>query len=113
MFTSRNNQKWLDDLPKILHAYDHSIHRVIKTKPANVNEENAITIWERLYGNGKSYKSTLKNIEKGDLVRISKVKRQFLKGYLQIGIAKNSLLMTQIKIFTNNGKRKGLSRRCY
>ena len=82
MFTSRNNQKWLDDLPKILHAYNHSVHRVIKTKPANVNEENAIIIWERLYGKDKRYKSTLKNIEKSDLVRISKVKGQFEKGYL-------------------------------
>ena len=82
MFTSRNNKKWLDALPEIVHAYNHSIHRVIKMKPAHVNEENAMIVWERLYGKDKRHKLTLKNIHKGDLVRISKVKGQFEKGYL-------------------------------
>ena len=49
MFTSHNNQKWLDDLPKTLNAYNYSLPRVTKPKSYNVNEENAITIWERLY----------------------------------------------------------------
>ena len=83
LFTSRNNRKWLDALPEIVHAYNHAKHRIIKMKPADVNEENAMLIWERLYGKDDRYKNTLKsNLTKGDKVRISKVKGQFEKGYL-------------------------------
>lgn len=81
-FTSRNTYKWLEVLPKLVHAYNHSKHRTIKMKPADVNKENAILVWERLYGNDERHKRTIKNIDKGDTVRISKVKGQFEKGYL-------------------------------
>lgn len=83
MFTSNNNQKWLDALQDIVQAYNHSPHRIIKMKPADVNKENAMIVWERLYGNDKRNQSTLKhNIQAGDRVRVSKVKGQFEKGYL-------------------------------
>ena len=83
MFTSNNNQKWLDALQDIVHAYNHVIHRVIKMKPADVNKENAMVVWERLYGKDKRNQSTLKDkLQTGDRVRISKVKGQFEKGYL-------------------------------
>ena len=60
----------------------HCKHRVIKMKPADVNEENAALVWERLYGKDERYKRTIKGFEKDDRVRISKVKGQFEKGYL-------------------------------
>ena len=82
MFTSNNNQKWLHELQNIVNAYNNSVHRVIKMKPADVNKENAMIVWERLYGKDKRHQSTLKNIRRGDRVRISKVKGQFEKGYL-------------------------------
>ena len=81
-FTSRNHYKWLDILPKVVDAYNNSVHRIIKAKPIDVNKENAMTIWERLYGKDRRYKNTLKSIKKGDTVRISKAKGQFEKGYL-------------------------------
>ena len=81
-FTSRNTYKWLEVLPKIVRAYNNTKHRVIKMKPADVNEENAALVWERLYGNDERYKRTIKNVQEGDTVRISKVKGQFEKGYL-------------------------------
>ena len=81
-FTSRNTYKWLEVLPKIVHAYNNTKHRVIKMKPADVNVENAALVWERLYGDDERYKRTIKNIQQGDTVRISKVKGQFEKGYL-------------------------------
>ena len=82
MFTSQNNHKWLDSLPKLVHAYNNSVHRVIAMKPANVDKDNAMIVWERLYGKDKRYQSTMKNIKEGDLVRISAAKGQFEKGYL-------------------------------
>lgn len=81
-FTSRNTYKWLDVLPKVVKAYNHSKHRIIKMKPADVNQENAMIVWERLYGNDKRYKRTIKDINKDDRVRVSKVKGHFEKGYL-------------------------------
>lgn len=81
-FTSRNTYKWLEVLPKIVDAYNHSKHRVIKMKPADVNEENAMEVWERLYGKDERNRRTIHHIDEGDTVRISKAKGQFEKGYL-------------------------------
>ena len=81
-FTSRNTYRWLDVLPKVVHAYNHSKHRSIKMKPANVNAENAMLVWDRLYGKDKRNKRTRINVDKGDMVRISRAKGQFEKGYL-------------------------------
>ena len=81
-FTSQNSYKWLDLLPKVVDAYNHSKHRTIQMKPADVNKENASIVWERLYGNDERHKKTIKGIDKGDTVRISKAKGVFEKGYL-------------------------------
>ena len=81
-FTSRNTYKWLDVLPKVVHAYNHAKHRVIKMRPADVNKENSALVWERLYGKDERNKRTIRGIDEGDTVRISKVKGQFEKGYL-------------------------------
>ena len=82
MFTSRNSHKWIDDLDNVINAYNHSIHRVIRMKPVNVNKENAMIVWERLYGKDPRNKSTLRGIKKDDIVRISSAKGQFEQGYL-------------------------------
>lgn len=81
-FTSRNTYKWLEILPKIVHAYNHSKHRTIKMKPVDVNRDNAMLLWERLYGKEERNKQTIGDITEGDVVRISKAKGQFEKGYL-------------------------------
>lgn len=76
-FTHRQTRRYVDDLPSMVHAYNHSVHRSIQTKPALVNEDNEVLI---------SSRSTLKpkrtHIQVGDLVRINKTKRTFDKGYL-------------------------------
>ena len=82
IFTSRNNHKWLDVLPDVVKAYNQSRHRVIKMKPADVNKENAMLVWERLYGKDKRRIRTINNVSEGDLVRVSGIKGQFEKGYL-------------------------------
>ena len=81
-FTSRNTYRWLEVLPKIVQSYNHSKHRVIAMKPADVNKDNAAVVWERLYGNDPRNKKTRLDVKEGDLVRISKIKGQFEKGYL-------------------------------
>ena len=81
-FTSTNSYRWLEVLPKIVQSYNHSKHRIIAMKPVDVNKDNAALVWERLYGKDLRNKKTKVDVKEGDLVRISKVKGQFEKGYL-------------------------------
>ena len=79
-FTAKNSYHWLKVLPDIVYGYNHRKHRTIGCTPASVNRGNAMEIWERLYGVRRSGKRGDINI--GDLVRISKAKSIFEKGYL-------------------------------
>ena len=48
--------------------------------PNQVNSENQETVWDNLYKHGPKQRKTILNL--GDRVRISKLRRQFDKGYL-------------------------------
>lgn len=48
-FTLRGTRSWVQALPALLHAYNHSIHSSIKIAPADVNESNSGEIFKRLY----------------------------------------------------------------
>ena len=39
-FTANLTQNWTKVLQKTVHAYNHSIHRIIGMKPADVSDEN-------------------------------------------------------------------------
>ena len=81
-FTARNTYKWIDVLPSFMEGYNNSYHRSIKMKPADVNPENAMEVWLRLYGSLPRHVRADDKISVGDRVRISKVKSIFEKGYL-------------------------------
>ena len=49
-FSAKQTNHYLDVLPKLLQAYNHSYHRSIGTMPANVLEKDEPRIWQRLYG---------------------------------------------------------------
>lgn len=70
-------------LTKLVHAYNNSYHRSIKTKPILVNKGNEGDVWKTLY-ESKSKSSNVKSSKYsvGERVRISKAKRTFEKGYL-------------------------------
>lgn len=83
-FTHSNTLKYTRILPKLLRAYNNAHHRSIKTKPVLVTKKNEGIIWQRLYGD-QSWalrKQNRPRYEKGERVRISKMKRTFEKGYL-------------------------------
>ena len=78
--TSSNQRKWLPVLQDAVRAYNHSIHRVIKRKPANVTQDSVADMREE---NSKRQRPKGKDVIRiGDSVRISKVKSIFDKGYL-------------------------------
>ena len=77
--TSSNQRKWLNVLQDAVSAYNHSIHRIIKRKPANVTQDCVADMREE---NNLPRPKGKDDIRIGDTVRISKVKSVFDKGYL-------------------------------
>lgn len=80
-FTHHGTRRWIDVLPQLLHAYNHSFHRILGRRPVDVTRENEMEVWQHIYGKKKKPKKKTK-FSVGDLVRLSKVKGNFEKGYL-------------------------------
>jgi transposase InsO family protein len=81
-FTAKKTMRYIDMLPDLVHSYNHSVHRSIKTKPADVTVENEQKVWHTLYDSHDVVKNVKFKFKVGETVRISKIKRQFSKGYL-------------------------------
>ena len=79
-FTKHQTLSYIEKLPAFLHSYNSSYHRGIGMTPSQVNPSNQEVVWQRLYGGETS--GLKPKLRVGDRVRISKVKRQFKKGYL-------------------------------
>ena len=80
-FTAENTQQWTDVLQTIVQSYNHSIHRSIGRRPADVTEAEVSDMREEMANRRKPEKGK-DDIRLGDQVRISKVKSVFAKGYL-------------------------------
>ena len=78
-FTANLTQNWTKVLQDTLYAYNHSIHRSIGLRPADVNADNVDRVSETFQCKRNSAKSDVKI---GDKVLISKVKSVFAKGYI-------------------------------
>jgi hypothetical protein len=109
-FTHNHTDKWLDYLPKLVNAYNHSIHRSIGRAPISVNRDNEMAIWLKNEDQLK-IPTIPKHLKVGDHVRISKVKRTFDKGYLpnwteEVFVVKKILPTKpiQVKIEDYNGE---------
>ena len=79
-FTLKNTLSYFNILEQIVNSYNHNFHRSIKMSPSDVNKDNEKQVYENLYGDHK-LSSHKFNFEIGDLVRISKLKNVFEKGY--------------------------------
>lgn len=82
-FTAHNTSRYIDVLSDFIHAYNHSYHRAIGTKPADVTPRNSLKVWRRLYGDRFKSKIPRRSLRKGDHVRLSRWKGVFEKGYTQ------------------------------
>ena len=92
-FSTANTARYVDVLQALVNGYNHSYHRSIKMRPVDVRESDSSLIRQRLYAtpttsikqlprrkrqrSTKTYKYAI-----GALVRISKARRVFRKGYL-------------------------------
>ena len=80
-FTLSVKQKWTTVLQDIVSSYNNSVHRMIRRKPIDITAENAAEVRDEIYTKREKSKSK-DDIKVGDIVRISKVKSVFEKGYL-------------------------------
>ena len=80
-FMAKKTMRYVDMLPDLVYSYNHSVHRSIKTKPAEVTAENESKVWHTLYDH-EAVKDVKYKFKIGDKVRIRKVKGTFEKGYL-------------------------------
>ena len=80
-FTMSTKQKWTQILQDVVHSYNHSIHRTLRCKPAEVTAANVSEIREKVF-NKRPPSKVESDVQVGDKVRISKVKSVFAKGYL-------------------------------
>lgn len=81
-FTGKGTLKYIDVLQDLVSSYNTSYHSSIKCKPIEVTSQNTRRVWETLYGDQRPTMPIPYTLEVGDIVRISKSKRLFEKGYL-------------------------------
>ena len=81
-FTHFNTKKWIDIIDDLALNYNNSYHRSIKMTPIEGSKKiNMKTVYENLFPKEKIKTKALK-FKIGDRVRISKKRKDFVKGYL-------------------------------
>ena len=78
-FTAKNTYRWIEVLPELLATYNGRFHRSIGRSPISVNSDNEDEVYNKLY---RKQPKRGKLLHQGDLVRISKKRHVFEKGYL-------------------------------
>ncbi|GFY22174.1 putative uncharacterized transposon-derived protein F54H12.3 [Trichonephila clavipes] len=79
VFTHRNSYKYLDILKPLVDSYNNSVHRSHGFAPANVTEADESQLYKLLY----KIDSLIRfRFAVNDVVRISKARKVFRKGYL-------------------------------
>ncbi len=81
--TATNSQRYIDVLQDIMQGYNSSYHRSIKMRPVDVGKENEVVVFQNLYGGMKKNEHPVFKYKVGDVIRISKVRGPFAKGYEQ------------------------------
>ena len=80
-FTAENTVVWTNVLQDVVYAYNHSVHRSISRRPADVKPSDVSEMRDEMAMRKKPPKGK-DDINVGEQVRISKVKSVFAKGYL-------------------------------
>ena len=80
--THINSKRYIEILQDLVKSYNNSYHRSIKMRPSEVCAKNEIDVYNNLYGEKPVKKQkTVFKYTVGDLVRISKTRGPFTKGY--------------------------------
>jgi hypothetical protein len=81
-FSENGTMKWIDVLPKIVDAINHSPSRITGKAAVDVNFKNAQSIWEKVYGPAFHPPQRKQRHKKGEQVRLANYKEVFDRGYL-------------------------------
>lgn len=79
-FSLNGSYKWVDILPNIIENYNNQKHTTTGIKPRDVTKDNEQKILKSVYSHIKI--AGLHKFKVGDVVRISKTKHVFEKGYV-------------------------------
>ena len=93
-FTELNTRKWLDLLPELVHEYNHTHHGTIKMRPVEVAKR--IDEVKKLNRPDKVDEKPAK-FKLGDIVRISRAKSIFAKGYREFNWSEELFKIYKIK----------------
>lgn len=81
-FTLENTRNWFDMLENLLEQYNNSKHRMIGMTPKEASDpKNRDKVHKKLYPPGSEIKPLKPNYSVGDVVRISRLKGDFEKGF--------------------------------
>lgn len=80
-FSFRGTYKWIDILPGLMSDYNDSKHRTIGMRPNDVNARNEQRLLNSVYRYTSHDLPKGSRFRVGDLVRLSKYKHAFEKGY--------------------------------
>ena len=84
-FTASKTEKYIDLLPDMIKSYNTSKHRTIGMTPTEAsqlrNPSDIVNLYNKIYSKVDKMKFSKKKFKIGDLVRISKYKGAFEKGY--------------------------------
>lgn len=78
-FTATRQERYIDVLQDLVNSYNRTPHSSTGYAPADVNVMNGETVWRKMYK--FPIKRKRPKYKAGDLVRISKTKKTFEKGY--------------------------------
>ena len=81
--TSVNSKRYVDTIQALVSSYNNSKHRSIKMRPRDVSRENESQVFKTLYGMKDASDPIVFKYKTGDIVRISKARAPFTKGYEQ------------------------------
>ena len=81
-FTDNNTYNYMSVLPDLLEDYNNTVHSSTKFTPTDASKkENELTVWRNLYPDRLKTNRLTPKFSVGDLVRITKKKKVFEKGY--------------------------------
>ena len=81
-FSEKNTLRWVEAIQQIVSGINSSVNRVTGVKPNSVTFKNSRKLFERLYKGTDTPTKITSKLNPGQVVRISKEKGKFEKGYL-------------------------------